>query len=311
MKDDAVVEWLLEGDPAIRWQVMRDLLDEPSAVWEEERRRTVEHGWVAELLARRGTDCEWPGGRWTATTWTLLLLIACGIPERHPAAGPALGALVDRFIPPGEEVDGAYLLERVDLCHLAFWLGLAAYFLDPDDSRLVPLADAILSAQFADGGWNCHMRNHPHRTHSSFHTTFNVLENVRVAVDQGAVPAGAFREAEARAADLMLEHRLYRSDRTGDVISERFTQLTYPWHWHYTFLRGLDYLRLTPAIADARLDDPIALLESARKPNGRWPLQTRIPGKLLVEMEKPGQESRWNTLRALRVLRARGSYSKL
>ena len=304
-QDTAVIDWLLEGDPAIRWQVMRDLLDEPSPVWEEERQRTLEHGWVAELLARRGANGEWPAGRWTATTWTLLLLIACGVPERYPAARPALEALVDKFMPPDKEVDGAFLLGRVDLCHLGFWLGLAAYFLDPDDPRLPPLADAILSAQFADGGWNCHMRNHPHRTHSSFHTTFNVLENVRIAVDQGAVPAAPFREAEARAAELMLAHRLFRSDRTGDVITERFTQLTYPWHWHYTFLRGLDYLRLTPAIADERLDDPIELLLSARKPSGRWPLQKRIPGTLLVEMERPGQESRWNTLLALRVLRAR------
>ena len=86
-----------------------------------------------------------------------------------------------------------------------------------------------------------------------------------------------------------------------------WSEITYPWHWHYTFLRGLDYLRLTPAIGDARLDDAIALLEEARKPNGRWPLQKRIPGTLLVEMEKPGGESRWNTLRALRVLRCRSS----
>ncbi len=225
-------------------------------------------------------------------------------PPGRPA--PRSRPSVDRFIPPDRDVDGAALLKRVDLCHLGFWLGLASYFLDPDDPRLGPLAEAILSAQFADGGWNCHMRNHPHRTHSSFHTTFNVLENVRIAVDQGAVPATAFRDAEAHAAEFMLAHHLYRSDQTGEVISERFTQLTYPWHWHYTFLRGLDYLRLTPAIADKRLDDPIELLLGARKPNGRWPLQKRIPGTLLVEMEKPGQDSRWNTLRALRVLRARG-----
>jgi hypothetical protein len=98
----------------------------------------------------------------------------------------------------------------------------------------------------------------------------------------------------------MLEHRLYRSDKTGEVISERFTHLTYPWHWHYTVLRGLDYLRLTPAIEDQRADDAIQLLRDRRRPNGRWPLQKRIPGTLLVEMEKPG-ESRWNTLRALRA----------
>ena len=149
------------------------------------------------------------------------------------------------------------------------------------------------------------MRNHPGTRHSSFHTTFNVLENLRIAAARGAVSERAFREAEARAAEFMLEHQLYRSDKTGEVICERFTHLTYPWHWHYTVLRGLDYLRLTPAIDDERPDDPIELLRDRRKPNGRWPLQKRIPGTLLVEMEKPGGESRWNTLRALRVLRAR------
>jgi hypothetical protein len=102
----------------------------------------------------------------------------------------------------------------------------------------------------------------------------------------------------------MLAHRLYRSHRTGEIASERFTHLTYPWHWHYTVLRGLDYMRLTPAIADERARDALELLVSQRRPNGRWPLQKRIPGTLLVEMEKPGAESRWNTLRALRVLRA-------
>ena len=119
------------------------------------------------------------------------------------------------------------------------------------------------------------------------------------------VPAASFVKPEARAAEFMLAHRLYRSDKTGEVISERFPRLTYPWHWHYTVLRGLDYLRLTEAIGDARLDDPMELLLEQRRPSGRWPLQRRIPGTLLAEMEKPGGDSRWNTLRALRVLRRR------
>jgi hypothetical protein len=297
-----VIDWLLAGDSAIRWQVMRDLLDEPVETWERERRRTVESGWVAELLADQQPDGEWPKGRWTASTWTLLLLIACGIPESHPAARAPVERLLDRFIPAGEAVDGAFLLKRVDLCHLGFWLGLGAHFLE-DDPRLPPLGEAVLSAQYDDGGWNCQMRNYPNRRHSSFHTTFNVLENVRLAAAKGLVSERAFHEAEARAVEFMLAHSLYRSDRTGEVISERFIHLTYPWHWHYTVLRGLDYLRLTPAISDGRLADPIAMLREQRKPNGRWPLQKRIPGTLLVEMEKPGGDSRWNTLRALRVLR--------
>jgi hypothetical protein len=304
--DDAVLEWLLAGDPSIRWQVMRDLLDATPDEWESERARMVETGWVAQLLRHQGDDAEWPKGRWTASTWTLLLLVACGIPENHPAAIAPLEHLLGRFMPPGEEPDPELLLRRVDLCHLGFWLGLGAYF-TPGDARLRPLGETVLSAQFEDGGWNCQMRNYPDRRHSSFNTTFNVLENLRIAAAQGAIGERAFHEAEARAVEFMLAHRMYRSDKTGDVVAERFTHLTYPWHWHYTVLRGLDYLRLTGAIGDERLDDPIQLLLDRRKPNGRWPLQSRIPGTLLVEMEKPGGESRWNTLRMLRVLRRRAA----
>ncbi len=304
--EESVIDWLLAGDPAIRWQVMRDLLDEPPEVWEPERRRTSESGWVADLLGHQRPDGEWPKGRWTASVWTLLLLVACGLPESHPAGRVPIEGLLGRFMPPGEEVDGTFLLKRVDLCHLGFWVGLGGHFLG-DDPRLPPLGAAVLSAQLDDGGWNCHMRNRPSTRHSSFHTTFNVLENLRIAAARGIVPEPVFRDAESRAVEFMLAHRLYRSDRTGQVVSERFTHLTYPWHWHYTVLRGLDYLRLTPAISDERVEDSIDMLRERCKPNGRWPLQKRIPGTLLVEMEKPGRDSRWNTLRALRVLRLRDS----
>jgi hypothetical protein len=304
VSEDAVLEWLLSGDPVIRWQVMRDLLDEPVEVWEAERHRILKTGWVAELLTRQGRDGEWPTGRWTGSVWTLLLLVACGLPEGHPSARAPVERLLDRFMPPGEAVDGAFLLKRVDLCHLGFWLGLGAHVLG-DDPRLTGLGESVLSAQNEDGGWNCQMRNYPERRHSSFNTTFNVLENLRIGAARGAISARALQRAEARAAEFMLAHRMYRSDKTGKVVAERFTHLTYPWHWHYKVLRGLDYLRLTAAIHDPRLDDPLELLRNQRKPNGRWPLQKRIPGTLLVEMERPGGESRWNTLRALRVLRCR------
>jgi hypothetical protein len=298
---DPVIEWLLEGDPVIRWQVRRDLLDEPPEAWKAERRRVVEEGWVPAMLARRGPGNTWPKGRWTDFTWALLLLVACGLPDDDAGAAESVDQALGRFMPDGEDVDGAFLLKRVDLCHLGFWTGLGAYF-RPDDPRLPGLGEAVLSAQLADGGWNCHMRNRPQTEHGSFHTTFNVLENLRIAAERGVVPETRFREAEARALEFMLVHRLYRSHRTGEIASERFTHLTYPWHWHYTVLRGLDYMRLTPAIADERAGDALELLVSQRKPNGRWPLQKRFPGTLLVEMEKPGGESRWNTLRALRVL---------
>lgn len=304
--DELVIEWLLEGDPAVRWQVMRDLLGVPEADWKRERARTLASGWVAEMLARQGADGEWPTGRWTASIWTLLLLVACGIPPDHPAGRKPLERLFERRLLQGVDTDPAYLLQQVDLCHLGFWLGLGAHFI-PDDERLRPIGAAVLDAQYADGGWNCQLRNYPERAHSSFNTTFNVLENLRIAGARGLVSESDVRAAETPAVEFMLEHRLYRSDKTGAVISDRFTRLTYPWHWHYTVLRALDYLRLTPAIDDPRLDDPIELLIGQRNRNGRWPLRGRIPGTPLVEMEKPGTDSRWNTLRALRVLRLRQS----
>jgi hypothetical protein len=300
--DGAVIEWLLAGDPVIRWQVLRDLLDEPPEVWGAERRRVADTGWVAQMLAQRTPRGEWPKGRWTDVPWSLLLLMACGLPEDDAGARADTNRLLTRFMPTGEDVDGAFLLRRVDLCHLGFWLGLGAYFL-PGDPRLAGLAETVLSAQLEDGGWNCHVRRRPDTSHSSFHTTFNVLENLRIATGTGVVRKETFEDAEARALEFMLAHRLYRSDRTGEVIADRFTHLTYPWHWHYTVLRGLDYMRLRPAIADERAGDALDLLRKQRRPSGRWPLQKRIPGTLLVEMEKPGGESRWNTLRALRILR--------
>jgi len=304
MDDEVVIEWLLEGDPAVRWQVMRDLLDAPAVDWQRERASTAESGWVAEMLARQGADGEWPKGRWTASIWTLLLLVASGIPPDHPAARRPLERLLEHQLPQGAETDPTYLLKQVDLCHLGFWLGLGAHFV-PGDERLQPIGAAVLAAQYADGGWNCQIRNYPERKHSSFNTTFNVLENLRIAAERGVVSDSAVGIAESRTVELMLAHRLYRSDKTGAVISDRFTRLTYPWHWHYTMLRALDYLRLTPAIHDPRLDDPTELLISQRNRNGRWPLRGRIPGTPLVDMEKPGTDSRWNTLRALRILRAR------
>jgi hypothetical protein len=303
-RSDEVTAWLLAGDPVIRWQAMRDLADTPADGWQAERRGTLTEGWGAAFLGAMGEDHKWSPGRWTDTVWTLLLVMDCGLPADDPRLNEAARQFIDTHLTPERAASEKWLLTRVDLCHLGFWLRIGSYFLGADP-RLRQVADAVFCAQMDDGGWNCQIRNYPGRHHSSFHTTFNVLEGLREGVAAGNIDSGAFRAYEARALEFMLMHKMYRSDRTGEVIQQRFTHLTYPSHWHYTVLRGLDYMRSTPQIADPRLDDPLALLKSRRKDNGRWITEKRIPGVTVFDMEKFGGESRWNTLRALRVLKAR------
>jgi hypothetical protein len=301
---ESVIDWLMEGDPVIRWQTLRDLCGQPEDAWQAERRQTVQTGWGVRFLECLRPDGTWPTGRWTDTVWTLLTLIDCGIPPNHPPVRDAAERFLERNLTPERAVNENWLLTRMDLCHLGFWLRIGAYFLG-NDVRLASVAQTVLGVQMPDGGWNCRKRNYPQTHHSSFHTTFNVLEGLSLAVEAGVVSAGVFRQREARALEFMLAHRMYRSDRTGAIVDERFTHLTFPSHWHYTVLRGLDYLRERREIGDTRLDDPIALLVSRRSGKGRWPVEKRIPGTTLFDMETMGGDSRWNTLRMLRVLQCR------
>jgi hypothetical protein len=302
--DPNILDWLLAGDPVIRWQVMRDLLQEPEAVWRSEQDRLPDYGWGAEFLRHQLPDGSWPKGRWTERIWTLLLLLDCGMPTRLDRLRKAADMQISSLLAPGRPVEHSVLKERLDLCHVGFWLRVGSAFL-PGDERLPAMAEVIFELQMADGAWNCRVRNYPNTTHSSFHTTFNVLEGLREAAAAGVVGRARFEAAEARALEFMLAHRLYKSDKTGAVVHERLTHLTFPSYWHYTVLRGLDYMRSTRSIGDPRLADAIELIESRRKPNGRWPLEKRIAGITFFDMEKPGGDSRWNTLRALRVLRSR------
>jgi len=226
------------------------------------------------------------------------------MPTRLERLHKAADLQISSLLVPGRPVERRVLKERLDLCHVGFWLRIGSAFL-PGDERLKAMAEVIFELQMADGGWNCRIRNYPNTTHSSFNTTFNVLEGLREAVRAGVVERARFEAAESRALEFMLAHRLYKSDKTGAVVEERMTHLTFPSYWHYTVLRGLDYMRTTRYINDARLKDAIELVESKQKPNGRWTVEKRIPGITFFDMEKPGSESRWNTLRALRVLNSR------
>jgi hypothetical protein len=304
---DDPIDWLMAGDPAIRWQTLHYLLDAPEREWKAEQQRTLETGWGARLLAQQDLNGGWGGGiyspKWTSATYTLLLLRSIGIPPDCEAArrgarlvlGELLGATCDAVF--GRQ------LAACDRCIVGMILQLAVYF-EVDDQRIDAIVDNLLSEIMPDSGWNCRRLRHSRPHHSSFHTTFNVLDGLREYIE---LCNGARRDdalaAERSALELLLQHRLFKSDKTGQVIHKNFTMLSFPYRWHYDLLRGLEYFARAAAPRDSRAQDAIDLLRGRQRTDGRWPVQHKYSGKVFFEMELIGGPSRWNTLRALRVLR--------
>jgi hypothetical protein len=303
----ALVPWLMDGDPAIRWQTMRDLQGVPARRWQAEQRRTLREGWGAQLLALQAPDGSWGGGiyspKWTSTTYTLLTLCGLGIPRNHPPTKKAAALVLDKQLGPVRDDGFMRNLVACDRCIVGMNLLIAAYF-DIRDARMDAIVENLLTEMMPDGAWNCRRLRRPRPHHSSFHTTFNVLEGLREWLE--TTPTHTLRddvvEAEKSALEFTLEHRLFKSDRTGKIIDPKYTLLSYPHRWHYNVLRGLAYFARVKAPHDERLRDAIDLLNHRRRVDGTWPVQHKYSGRAFFDMEKVGGPSRWNTLRALRVL---------
>jgi hypothetical protein len=298
-----VLQWLLAGDPAIRWQVQRDLLGASAAVVRRERRTVAEEGWGAQLLARQDAAGTWGGGlynpKWTSTTYTLLMLRDFGLAQDNAQARRGCSILLER----GMRADGGVNLvpsHRSETCVTGMTLALASYF-TVDDDRLDTILDHLLDRQMADGGWNC--RYPGGATHASVNTTITVLEALRQYEQFRRRRQRDVRAAQERGREFLLVHRLFRSHRTGRVIKTEFTRLAFPPRWHYDILRALDYFRAVDAPRDSRLADAIHVLNGKVRPDGRWPLEHEHKGKSYFRLERVKQPSRWNTLRALRVLK--------
>jgi hypothetical protein len=228
------------------------------------------------------------------------MLREMGLPPKNPPAVRGARRVYEGHV----QLKRDELSVRGCTCMCGMFLAIGAYF-GIDKPELEALAHHILAEQMPDGGWNCRKGRVRGTHHSSFHTTFNVLDGVREAIMHRIGPVTELKQAETRAIELMLAHRMYKSDKTGRVIDPVFTKLSHPHRWHYDILRGLDYIRTTRFIRDKRLNDAFKLLESKRLPDGRWPLEHEYSGRTFFRMESRGKPSRWNTLRALRCLRAR------
>jgi hypothetical protein len=308
---DPVITWLLGGDPAVRWQTLRDLVGAPTVAVERERKKVARGGWGARLLAKQHANGRWASGqttdrglyspKWTSTTYTMLTLRDFGLAPSGRTR-KACRVLLDEGLQPDGGINygiWAKWLKRGETCVTGMVLSILSHF-EHDDERLETVADHLLKQQMPDGGWNC--QRPIGATHSSVHTTILALEGLRLYELFRKRRLKAVRAAQHRSREFLLEHRLFRSHRTGEIIKPVFIRFAYPPRWHYDILRALDYFQAVDAPRDPRLADAIEVVEKTRQEAGRWTLQNAYRGKTYFEMERRGGPSRWNTLRALRVL---------
>ncbi len=304
----AHLNWLLDSDPAIRWQVMRDLSDESPNAIAAERSRVATEGWGSQLLACQSPAGNWGGGPrgWRKdlpkedqglliTLYSLTVLMDLGL---DPTSKPAR-RMIDRvderlvFKPLNNR---PFLHGETEPCINGRILGIGAYFKEPNDT----LAKRLLGEQLEDGGWNCEA---PKSQRSSFHTTVCVLEGL-LEYERAGRKSVAITKARKRAENYLLERNMFRSLRTGEVIDKHWLRFSFPTFWHYDVLRGLDYLRNAGVKPDSRTRDAIDIVIKRRHQNGRWPLNLLHPEYVPLKMETDvAGPSRWNTLRSLRVLR--------
>jgi len=293
------IDWLLDSDPAISWQAMRDLTDASPAAIAAERARVPREGIGAEILARQGSDGSWhrtDAPVWLPTLYTLLLLRATGVDRAEPAVESAVARLEAGFRWDEEFGEKPFFEGEVEPCINGGTLALGAYFGRSTES----LARRLVGEQLDDGGWNCEA---PKSARSSFHTTICVLEGL-LEYERAVGSAPEIAAARRRGEEYLLKRALFRRLSTGEVANPAFLKYAFPPRYHYDVLRALDYLRDAGVQPDARVRDAVDVVESRRQADGRWLLDDAHDEGLAVRFgESVGEPSRWNTLRALRVLR--------
>jgi hypothetical protein len=306
----AAVGWLLDSDPSIRWQALRDLAGASADELRAERARVATEGLGARLLSMQAADGRWGGAAWSrgwdSTMHVLTLLREMGLDPASEAAQRAVGLVRERVTwrgcGPPETEDNPFFAGEVEPC-INGQVGAAGAYFRQDVRGIV---DRLLGEQLPDGGWNCEAENGA--TRSSFNTTICVLECL-LEYERAVGGGPDVTAARLRGQEYLLERRLFRRKSTGEAIERdrkggaSWTRFAFPTWWHYDVLRGLEYLRRAPVARDERAAEAIELVKSKADEDGRWPLETRYPGRMPVEIDEgEGRPSRWNTLRALRVL---------
>lgn len=295
-----MIDWLLDSDPSIRWQVMRDLTRASAEIVAAERARVACEGWGARLLDLQRPDGQWGDGAatpfWWSNMYTLVFLRDLGVDPASERARSAIDRVRSSVTWGPGFGDSPFFEGEVEPCINGRVVALGAYF----GVRSDRLVDRLLNEQLADGGWNCEAERGSVR--SSFHTTICVLEGL-LAFEQGFGVTPPVAEARRRGEEYLLARHLLRRLTTGDIIEPAWTQLAFPTLWHYDVLRSLDYFRAAGVPPDARMDEAVATVRERRQDDGRWLLEVRHRNTLHGEMAGDvGAPNRWITLRAVRVL---------
>jgi hypothetical protein len=302
MNKESVIQWLLEGDVSIQYQVYRDLLNSEQP---EIRQRIATEGNGQILLSRRLPNGHWGHSfyqpKWTSTHYTLLELKNLAIKPTIPEISQTLDLIIRNEKSADGGINPGGGTKHSDVCINGMFLNYAAYFGAPEE-HLESVVDFLIGQQLKDGGFNCHS-NRKGAVHSSLHTTLSVLESIlEYARNEYSYRLNVLLQMAEESREFILQHRLYKSDKTGKIIDEKMTRFPYPCRWRYDVLRALDYFQDAKIKYDNRMDDAIGLLLKKRNADSKWVLHAKHPGQVHIDMEIPGTASRWNTLRAMRVL---------
>ena len=303
MTDNEIIQWLLDGDVSIQYQAHRDLL---FAERKDLQQKIAFEGWGKQFLSEQKPDGHW-GDRfyqpkWTSSHYTLLDLRNLNISPDTPPIRKSINRIASEEKSEDGGVNPAETIEHSDVCVNGMFLNYASYF-RTDESKLQSVVDFILSQIMEDGGFNCRS-NRSGAIHSSLHTTLSVLEGI----EEYQINGYTYRLEELETArktsiEFILQHRLFLSDKTGEIIHKDFLRFTYPCRWRYDVFRALDYFQYADVAWDERMLPAIKVLQDKRNIDGTWNVQAKHPGKVHFEMEQTGKPSRWNTLRALRILK--------
>jgi hypothetical protein len=297
VSDASVLRWLFEGDPAIRWQVLNDLTSASRDQVATERARVANEGWGNALLGRQSPSGFWDDGKddgWMIAMDAMTLLREMGLDPNSPQARRAIER-IQRNIRWESLNDRPYFDGETEPCINGAILAFGSYF----GVRCNRIVERLLTEQLLDGGWNC---DAPTSTRSSFNTTIRVLEGLLEHERRWGSDA-AVTGARVRGENYLLDRHLFRRLSNGEVIDKRWARFAFPTMWHYDVLRCLEYFRATGAEPDERAAEAIEIVRARRHQNSRWPMNRVHQPRLDFPMEtETGHASRWNTLRAMRVL---------